>query len=115
VFLFALNAFQHSHTDDRLTLQDWKSFQEIVGSDRSGMDRYGWEYTQRLIQDAIGLEGRISSGVSGYLMVPLTRTSVDNSQRWPHNGEEQGRGGCEHVVPLGPPDGLPDSPALRSR
>jgi len=49
VFLFALNVFQYSHTDDRLTLQGWKSFQEIVGSDRSGADRYGWEYAQRLM------------------------------------------------------------------
>jgi len=55
VFLFALNAFQYSHTDDRLTLQDWKSFEQMAGSGKPGADRYGWEYAQRLIQDAIGL------------------------------------------------------------
>ena len=43
------------------------------------------------------LEGRISAGISGYLMVPVTRTSVDNSYRWPHNGEEQCSGGRERV------------------
>jgi len=43
------------------------------------------------------LEGRIASGISGYLMVPMTRTSVDTSRRWPYNGEEQGRGGRERV------------------
>jgi arylsulfatase A-like enzyme len=28
VFLFALNAFQYSHTDDRLTREDWEQFQK---------------------------------------------------------------------------------------
>jgi hypothetical protein len=28
VFLFALNAFQYSHTDDRLTRDDWEQFQK---------------------------------------------------------------------------------------
>jgi arylsulfatase A-like enzyme len=55
VFLFALNALQYSHTADRLTLQDWKSFEGIVGTDGSGVDRHGWEYAKRLIQDAIVL------------------------------------------------------------
>jgi len=55
VFLFALNALQYSHTADRLTKQDWQRFEVIASAERSGTDRYGWEYAQRLIKDAIAL------------------------------------------------------------
>jgi len=55
VFLFGLNAFQYSHTDERLTREDWKSFEEMANTDKSRPDRYGWEYALRMIQDAIAL------------------------------------------------------------
>jgi arylsulfatase A-like enzyme len=53
VLLQALNAFQYSHTDDRLTMQDWKSFKEkdfVKGDPGSDLD-----YPQRIIDDAITL------------------------------------------------------------
>jgi len=43
------------------------------------------------------LEGRISSGISGYRMDPMTNRSVDNEHRRPYNDEEQARGGRERV------------------
>lgn len=55
VFLFALNAFQYSHTDDRLTLEDWKSFQEKTRGEKTGGDTLGYGFAQRLIKDAMDL------------------------------------------------------------
>ncbi|MEX0882324.1 MAG: sulfatase-like hydrolase/transferase, partial [Cyclobacteriaceae bacterium] len=53
VLLQALNAFQYSHTDDRLTLQNWKNFKEkefVKGDPGSDLG-----YPQRIIDDAIEL------------------------------------------------------------
>jgi N-sulfoglucosamine sulfohydrolase len=55
VFLFALNAFQYSHTDDRLTLEDWKRFQQKEPIEKSRSDTFGHIYAQRLIKDAVAL------------------------------------------------------------
>lgn len=53
VFLFGLNAFQYSHTDDRLTLEDWQKFgeQQFKEGDEGTFFGYG----QRIIKDAIEL------------------------------------------------------------
>jgi N-sulfoglucosamine sulfohydrolase len=55
VFLFALNAFQYSHTDERLTLEDWKRFQQKAAAAESRTDARGYEYAQRIVKDAITL------------------------------------------------------------
>ena len=55
VFMQALNAFQYSHTDDRLTLDDWKSFQKKPKKGIRGVDTTGFGYAQRLVKDAIDL------------------------------------------------------------
>lgn len=53
VFLFGLNAFQYSHTDDSLTLEDWQKFgeQQFKEGDEGTFFGYG----QRIIKDAIAL------------------------------------------------------------
>jgi hypothetical protein len=53
VLLQALNAFQYSHTDDRLSLEDWQTFKEreFVANDPGA----GLGYPQRIIDDAIAL------------------------------------------------------------
>lgn len=53
VFLQALNAFQYSKTDDRLTLDDWKKFKEKKFPDNDAAVRLG--YPNRIIDDALGL------------------------------------------------------------
>ncbi|MBD3630011.1 sulfatase-like hydrolase/transferase [Cyclobacterium sp.] len=53
VLLQALNAFQYSHTDDRLSLDHWKAFKEkefVSGDPGSDLG-----YPQRIIDDAIAL------------------------------------------------------------
>lgn len=53
VLLQALNAFQYSHTDDRLTLQDWKTCKEkefVKGDPASDLG-----YPHRIIDDAMAL------------------------------------------------------------
>jgi len=55
LFLFALNAFQYSHTDDRLTLDHWKTFQSKEPVSIPGRDMRGYEFTERLIKDALEL------------------------------------------------------------
>ncbi len=55
VFLFALNAFQYSHTDDRLTLEDWKRFKEKKSGANTGADTLGFGFAERLIEDALEL------------------------------------------------------------
>ena len=55
VFLFALNALQYSHTDDRLTREDWERFDKTARDRQSGTDQYGWEYARRITQDAMAL------------------------------------------------------------
>ncbi|MCC5936880.1 MAG: sulfatase-like hydrolase/transferase [Lunatimonas sp.] len=53
VFLFGLNAFQYSHTDDQLTLKDWENFgnQKFKEGDEGTFFGYG----QRIIKDAMTL------------------------------------------------------------
>lgn len=53
VFLFGLNAFQYSHTDDRLTLEDWQDFGEQKFKEGDEGTFFG--YGQRIIKDAIDL------------------------------------------------------------
>jgi N-sulfoglucosamine sulfohydrolase len=53
LFLFGLNAFQYSHTDNRLTLDDWKKLdgKTFPASDLAAP----LGYHKRIIDDAIGL------------------------------------------------------------
>lgn len=53
VLLLALNAFQYSHTDERLTLSDWKNFKQKQFPDKDPGSDLG--YPQRIIDDAIAL------------------------------------------------------------
>lgn len=55
VFLLALNAFRYAHLDDRLTLDDWKTFQNKRIPTRPGDDPNGQDYANRIIEDAIAL------------------------------------------------------------
>ena len=55
VFLLALNAFQYSHTDDRLSLEDWRRFEQKKAVASPGIDTRGYEYATRIIADAIAL------------------------------------------------------------
>ena len=50
VMLQAVNALQYSKTDDRITLEDWKYFREIVFE-----NDYGFQFAHRIIDDAIEL------------------------------------------------------------
>ncbi len=53
VLLLALNAFQYSFTDDRLTLADWKRFEKKKFPENDADAKLG--YPQRIIADAISL------------------------------------------------------------
>jgi len=55
VFLQALNAFQYSHTDNRLTLKEWKLFEQKQIEPVPGRDMSNMGYAGRIIADAIGL------------------------------------------------------------
>jgi hypothetical protein len=55
VLLSAINAFQYSHTDDRLSRQQWASFKKIEANMRPGADRTGYGYARRVIDDALEL------------------------------------------------------------
>ncbi len=50
VMLQAVNALQYSKTDDRITLEDWKNFREMVFE-----NDYGIQFAHRIIDDAIEL------------------------------------------------------------
>ena len=54
VFLQAINAFQYSHTDDRLTREDWAFFKTRAKKGSPG-DRTGWQYSLRIIDDALAI------------------------------------------------------------
>lgn len=54
-FLLALNAFRFAHIDDRLTLEDWKTFQSKKIPRRPGHDPNGSGYCNRIIKDAMAL------------------------------------------------------------
>ena len=53
VFMFALAAFQYSHTNDRLTHEDWVTFSKVKPFADSPADHTGFEYAQRLVKDAL--------------------------------------------------------------
>ncbi len=55
VFLFALNAFQYSHTDIYLTREHWEEFREKQDTAKPEIDPYGFDYAGRIINDAIDL------------------------------------------------------------
>ncbi len=55
VFLFGLNALQYSHTDEFLTKQDWLAFQNKTFTTDDKIDKYGKEYSKRIINDALKL------------------------------------------------------------
>jgi len=54
-FLFALNALQYSGTDSRLTKEDWTAFQNKCAGEKAQSDAHGYEYAERIIQDALNL------------------------------------------------------------
>lgn len=55
VFLFGLNALQYSHTDEFLTKQDWVFFKDKIFTTNDAIDKYGKEYSKRIINDALKL------------------------------------------------------------
>ena len=55
VFLFGLNALQYSHTDKFLTKQDWLNYKTITFTTDDAIDKYGKEYSKRIISDALAL------------------------------------------------------------
>jgi N-sulfoglucosamine sulfohydrolase len=55
VFHAAINAFQYSHTDNRLTKEDWLSFKKIGRNSNDPEAKFGFDYAQRIINDALSL------------------------------------------------------------
>lgn len=55
VFLYALNALQYSGTDNRLTKEDWTAFQQICSGKQDEPDALGYEFAERIVQDALSL------------------------------------------------------------
>jgi hypothetical protein len=55
VLLFAVNAFQYSHTDDRLSKEDWQKFNNKTKQKTDMYDTTGFSYSRRIITEAIGL------------------------------------------------------------
>ena len=53
VFLQGINAFQYSHTDDRLSMEDWTRFKTKKFSDEDVATNFG--FSQRIIDDAMTL------------------------------------------------------------
>jgi N-sulfoglucosamine sulfohydrolase len=53
--LLALNAIRYAHLDERLTLDDWKTFREKSNQPIPGDDPNGLSYARRVIDDAIAL------------------------------------------------------------
>jgi len=49
----AVTAFQYSHTDDRLTREDWKTFAKKKAGTGHDIDTTGFGYVQRISQDAL--------------------------------------------------------------
>jgi N-sulfoglucosamine sulfohydrolase len=54
-FLFALNALQYSHTDNRLTKENWETFQQKLANKKTAFDPFGYDYAGRIIEDALTL------------------------------------------------------------
>jgi hypothetical protein len=55
VFLFALNAFQYSHTDHRLTREDWEMLNKRRPEKGSIRDNTGFGYAKRIVEDALAI------------------------------------------------------------
>lgn len=55
VFLFGLNALQYAHVDEFLTKVDWEFFKTKTFVTNDVIDKYGKEYSKRIIDDAISL------------------------------------------------------------
>ncbi|MCC6352776.1 MAG: sulfatase-like hydrolase/transferase [Verrucomicrobiae bacterium] len=55
VFLQGLNAFQYSHTDDRLKQEDWRAFGKKRADGAPGADATGFGYAQRIVTDALAI------------------------------------------------------------
>jgi N-sulfoglucosamine sulfohydrolase len=55
IFLFALNALQYSHTDNRLTKEDWQAFKQQAARAPKEADPFGYDYAGRIINDALAL------------------------------------------------------------
>ena len=55
VLLLALNAIQYTHTDDRLTREDWQAFGKKTRNRNPNADKNGYDYAQRIVQDALSL------------------------------------------------------------
>ncbi len=55
VFLFGLNALQYSHTDEFLTKEDWLAFKKQTFTTSDSIDKYGKDYSHRIIDDALKL------------------------------------------------------------
>jgi len=53
VFMLAINAFQYSHTDERLTRDDWNLLKKRTENNGDTEDRFGFEYANRTISDAL--------------------------------------------------------------
>jgi arylsulfatase A-like enzyme len=55
VFLYGLNALQYSHTDEFLTKEDWLAYKNQTFTTNEKIDKYGKEYSKRIIDDALAL------------------------------------------------------------
>jgi N-sulfoglucosamine sulfohydrolase len=55
VLFHGVNAFQYSHTDDRLTREDWLRLAGREIPKGAPGDPTGFEYTQRIVRDALAL------------------------------------------------------------
>jgi hypothetical protein len=52
VLFQSLNAFQYAHVDGRLTKADWNRFGKLRANATRAIDEYGFEYADRIINDA---------------------------------------------------------------
>ena len=55
VLLLAINAFQYSHTDERLTKEHWQALRKRGANKQAGVDNTGFGYARRIIDDALKL------------------------------------------------------------
>lgn len=53
VFLQSLNALQYAHVDDRIKLDDWKTFQNKKFTPVAGEDVTGFDLAQRIVEEAL--------------------------------------------------------------
>ncbi|EMI43780.1 hypothetical protein [Rhodopirellula sp. SWK7] len=53
----AINALQYSHVDKNLTTEDWPRFKQEAeaGIKRGGQTKHGYEYSMRIIDDALDI------------------------------------------------------------